>query len=394
MESRSIDLQALSQAGTVALQTGDAATARRNFEQIVATGYVDPNVWLALAIACQKLSDHPAALAAADKVLALEPRNLNALVLKGDSLAVLGNERAAADFYQVAVALASRATNLPAPLVELVRNADAKRVRIHARVEAYLHERLAASGYDTQRSSERFSQSLDLLLGKKQPYFQQPRAYFFPGLPQIQFYPRSTFPWLDAVEAATDDICAELMEVLKTPDVLVPYLQAPADVTPGASHRLLNNPDWTAFFLWKDGDVVPENAERCPRTLAALKDVPLSHIPGRTPSILFSVLKPGARILPHTGYVNTRLICHLPLVVPPGCRFRVGNEVREWERGKAWVFDDTMEHEAWNSSDQLRVVLIFDVWRPELTAEERELVAVLLDAANTFGTGRIQRWDA
>ena len=65
--------------------------------------------------------------------------------------------------------------------------------------------------------------------------------------------------------------------------------------------------------------------------------------------------------------LNTRLICHLPLIVPPGCGFRVGNETREWEEGKLLIFDDTIEHEAWNESDQDRVVLIFDIWRPELS---------------------------
>jgi aspartyl/asparaginyl beta-hydroxylase (cupin superfamily) len=389
-----MDLQALGRAGTTALQAGDAATARRCFEQIVARGPADASTWLALAMACQSLKDGAAMLAALDKVLAIESHNLRALIMKGDHLVATGNERAAAQFYRVAVTVASQVPNLPAPLAEAARHADAARKQIIARVEAYLQERLLASGYNEQLSSERFTQSLDLLLGRKEIYFQQPRAYYFPELPQIQFYPRSAFPWLDAVEAATDEICAELAEVLKSPDVLVPYVQPSADATPGATHRLLNNLDWSAFFLWKDGAPVPENAERCPRTLAALADAPLGYIKGRTPSILFSVLRPGARILPHTGYLNTRLICHLPLIVPPGCRFRVGNDEREWERGKAWVFDDTIEHEAWNPSDQLRVVLIFDIWRPELTDEERRLVAVLMEAVNSYGMARPANWDA
>ena len=61
---------------------------------------------------------------------------------------------------------------------------------------------------------------------------------------------------------------------------------------------------------------------------------------------------------------NTRLTCHLPLIVPPGCGFRVGNEVREWVEGKLLVFDDTIEHEAWNDSGEDRVVLIFDIGGP------------------------------
>jgi aspartate beta-hydroxylase len=102
-------------------------------------------------------------------------------------------------------------------------------------------------------------------------------------------------------------------------------------------------------------------------------------------------LRPGARIPPHTGYVNTRLICHLPLIVPDGCAIRVGNETRAWQEGRALVFDDTVEHEAWNRSDRLRVVLLFDIWRPELTLEERELVTRLLQAVDAYGAAGV--WD-
>ena len=67
----------------------------------------------------------------------------------------------------------------------------------------------------------------------------------------------------------------------------------------------------------------------------------------------------------------------MPLIVPSDCTFRVGNETRVWEYGKAWVFDDTIEHEAANSSDRQRVILIFDIWNPALTEAERELVCEL-----------------
>ena len=79
-----------------------------------------------------------------------------------------------------------------------------------------------------------------------------------------------------------------------------------------------------------------------------LRHAPVPRVAGWGPSVIFSMLKAGAHIGAHTGMYNTRLICHLPLIVPPGCRFRVGNEVREWEEGKLLIFDDTIEHEAWN----------------------------------------------
>src|SRR5260370_583499 len=86
--------------------------------------------------------------------------------------------------------------------------------------------------------------------------------------------------------------------------------------------------------------------------------VPPADVPGQAPTAFFSMLQPLTRIPPHTGVTNTRLVCHVPLVIPSGCGFRVGSETRQWEPGKAWVFDDTIEHEAWNESDKPRYILI------------------------------------
>ncbi len=102
------------------------------------------------------------------------------------------------------------------------------------------------------------------------------------------------------------------------------------------------------------------------------------------PAAMFSVLRANTRIPPHTGVANVRLVVHLPLVVPPGCGFRVGNETREWKVGEAWVFDDTIEHEAWNDSDEDRVVLIFDIWNPRLSASERSMIAEVMSAMDRF----------
>jgi aspartyl/asparaginyl beta-hydroxylase (cupin superfamily) len=99
---------------------------------------------------------------------------------------------------------------------------------------------------------------------------------------------------------------------------------------------------------------------------------------------MFSVLQPKTRIPSHTGVSNTRLVVHLPLILPPDCRFRVGNETRAWRDGEAWVFDDTIEHEAWNDSDRPRTILIFDIWSPYLSAAERELIARVTAAADAF----------
>ena len=95
-------------------------------------------------------------------------------------------------------------------------------------------------------------------------------------------------------------------------------------------------------------------------------------------------MRPGTRIRPHHGYTNARLICHLPLIVPSECALRVGNETHAWREGEVIVFDDSVEHEAWNLSKEPRVVMIFDVWRPELSDKEQGLVATMLEAVDRF----------
>jgi aspartyl/asparaginyl beta-hydroxylase (cupin superfamily) len=155
---------------------------------------------------------------------------------------------------------------------------------------------------------------------------------------------------------------------------------------------MMNNADWSAFYLRKNGQVIDEHARRCPQTMAAVACVPLTVVPGRSPSVLFSLLKPGAHIPAHHGFVNTRLICHLPLIVPPGCTFRVGNDSREWVEGKAWVFDDTIEHEAWNRSDRHRVILLFEVWQPDLTPDEQQSIGKLFQAIDGHPGGSGADW--
>ena len=113
----------------------------------------------------------------------------------------------------------------------------------------------------------------------------------------------------------------------------------------------------------------------------------MADLPGRSPAAMFSVLQPKTRIPPHSGVSNTRLVVHLALVIPPECGFRVGNETREWRPGEAWVFDDTLEHEAWNDSDRTRTVLIFDIWSPFLSETEKELVRRVTKAADAFNGG-------
>ena len=386
-----IEVRALAALGLDALRRGDARKARESFERIARQGHADAGSLVALAQACRALSDRDAAMEAVDKALALEPRNVRALILKADCLAAGGDDRGAAAFYQFAVQAAPPADQVPADLRAELERASSMCGHYAKKFEQFLLERLLGPGLSEGPLSSRFRQSVDILLGKKNVYFQQPQAFYFAELPQIQFYDRSVFPWMDAIEAATDAIRGEAAEVLKDGSGFRPYVER----NPGRPRKeqsgMTDNPDWSAFYLWKNGEAVPANLARCPKTAAVVSQVPFSDVQNRSPSVLFSLLRAGARIPPHSGLVNTRLICHLPLIVPPGCGFRVGNDTRTPVEGRAWAFDDTIEHEAWNNSNLPRVILLFEIWRPELGDDERRLVRAMFEAIDAY-SGQKPTW--
>jgi aspartyl/asparaginyl beta-hydroxylase (cupin superfamily) len=226
--------------------------------------------------------------------------------------------------------------------------------------------------------------AIDLLTGKREIFLQQPSAFYFPGLPQIEFYERETFDWLPALEAAAPAMRSELEAVMAEDGDFAPYVETPVG-RPPPRNPLLDDPSWGACYLWKSGRRVDRNAHRCPRTMAALAAAPIPHIRDRSPMALFSLLKPGTHIMPHHGLLNTRLIVHIPLIVPPDCGLRVGSQTRAWRTGEALVFDDSIEHEAWNRGTETRVVLLFEIWRPEITGEERAALTALFEAIGAFG---------
>jgi hypothetical protein len=372
-----------------ALAKGEAAKARVLLDAATSGGHADASAWLLMARALRALGDPVGEGAAIDRALAISPKDLRALLAKGDQLAAAANARGASSFYTAALQYMPRYDTLPSDLQEGLKRAEASTQRVVRELEDFVRSSLDQRGLRAETAPARFRNAVDIMFGRKQGYVQQPRYLYYPELPQIQFYERRDFPWLDRVEAAFVDVREELKGVIG--GEFKPYVTQPEGRARKDQLGLTNNPDWSAYFLRKDGVDQP-GAARCPSAIAALADAPLTQIPNRTPSILFSKLAGGAHIPPHTGMLNARLICHLPLIVPAGCEFRVGNDLRVWEEGKAWVFDDTIEHEAWNRSGVDRYILIFDIWRPELSEEERAGVATLCEAIDSY-RGRVA-WDA
>jgi len=381
------DSGALTSAGFQALQRGDSKAACEHFERATAAGTAGADAWFGLSLAYRQLGSVAAEQAALDRALALNPRNVPALIRKGDLYTAHTDARAANTFYRAALKIAQSMRSTPAEWrPELERIAGL--VQGNARAfERHLLEDLGRSGLG-QPGAQRFGRAVDLLLGRRRIYLQEPQVFYFPELPQIEFYERADFSWAGILERDTAAIREELRAVLGAGDRFTPYMQPSPDRPAFDTNGLLNDPSWSACHLIRNGEEVAANAALCPVTMNALRRLPLCRIPGRTPTALFSLLRPGTHIPPHHGFLNTRLICHLPLIVPPGCALRVGNETRPWKEGELVVFDDTMEHEAWNKSAQLRVVLLFDVWRPELTEAERALVAAMLESIDRFGGPR------
>jgi aspartyl/asparaginyl beta-hydroxylase (cupin superfamily) len=376
MQLSNQEAERLVREGVDALRQGRAGEARASFESVTRTGRANAQIWLLLAMACRAENDLNGEEAALDELLGLEPRMVRGHVMKGDCRAKAGDDPSALSFYTSARLIAD-GQRLPDDLLAELRRAEAAAAQIRARFEVQRDEALTARGLPPESRSARFRQSLEILSGRERIYVQEPTGYYFPGLPQIQFFDPAAFDWVPAVEAATSVIGEEIERLLAAGmEGFRPYIQSEANRPRIDENRLLDNSDWSALFLCENGKLFEEPIARCPRTWEAVQAAPLPRITN-SPTIMFSLLRAGARIAPHTGTHNTRLTCHLPLIVPPRCGFRVGNEVRKWEEGKLLIFDDTIEHEAWNDSAEDRVVLIFDIWRPELSDQERREVSAL-----------------
>lgn len=358
------------------LQRGRPADARARLERVVATGRANTQIWMLQAMACRMLDDAAAEEAALDAALALDPGLIRGQVMKGDCRSRAGDEQGALEFYQAAIRWAE-GVELPADLAAEVGRARTAVAKAAARGDAAREVALAARGFPPEKRSPRFAEALDIMAGRKTIFVQQPTDFYFPGLAQTQFFDTAAFDWVPAVEAEAGAIRAELAGLLTgSAGDFRPYIHGDPNRATRAGHWLADDPDWSALFLCENGVRNEAAIAACPRTWAAMQTVPFPDI-ANSPTVMFSLLRAGARIMPHTGMFNTRLVCHLPLIVPPACHFRVGNEVRSWEAGKLMIFDDSIEHEAWNDSDADRIVLIFDIWRPDLTAQERQELAAL-----------------
>ena len=361
----------------VAVARGDLAEAARLLELAVA-GEDEFSAWFKLAGLRKALRQPRRALDAIHAALVHAPLDFVALAVRAGLLETLDPARAGEAW---AEALAQRPEgDLPPAMVAAVTAGQALRDNWQADRAAKFAAAMAtaetAAGQDEAWKLRRFRSNA---LRRTRVWHSAPTHFHYPGLIEREFHPRHCFPWLAEIEAATDAIREEMQTAMASSRAeLVPYLQYEEHEALAQWRDLNRNPDWTALHLIKMDEEVGVNANLCPRTMDLLKRLPQPQIPGASPNAMFSLLAPHTVIPPHVGVSNTRLVCHLPLVVPAGCWFRVGAETRKWNEGEAFVFDDTIEHEASNPSGQLRVVFIFDLWHPDLSPVEQAGVAALI----------------
>lgn len=386
-------VEALNLGALIAFRQKRHSTALAQLEHACTLAPADAQTLTSLGHVREALGDAAGALQAFDALLATRPQDFAARLHRGRALEQLGRGDDALFAYARAIRDAqaqgrwtSDATTAAA-LVPQVRHAIGI---VNRGVSAY-YERAYAPIKARFGTSEmqRVEQALAMHLGQRPVAWgdarQQPTFLYLPGLPATPYFDTAQMPWRDALQASTEAIGAELHQLLPTRSgrEAVFHSGKLADENLRGSHGA---PTWDGYYFYRHGEAREDNRAACPATAAALDALPLARIPAHAPEVLFSVFSPGTHLLPHRGVTNTRVVGHLPLIVPPDCALTVAGETHVWKRGEVVVFDDTYEHEAWNRSDETRVVLIFDLWNPHLTEAERLALSALVVAMGDYRT--------
>jgi aspartate beta-hydroxylase len=388
------DIDALNVLAIGALQRGELPRATELLEHAVQTHPADSMSWHHLGRVREASGDVAAAIKAHGEAVRLRPDFHVARLHLGACLDQEGQLEVAAFQYMRALQDAQlrgtwlNADTTPRSLQPRVERAvTVVRATRRAILDRLLEPLVARHG---RQALVRVERSLRILMREEAAEYPDPRQrptfYFFPGLPTAPYLDRDLFPWIADMEAHADTIRAELRQRLEsaagrervfTSEALEQANLRGADVAPS----------WNGYYFYRYGERRAENCAECPATAAVLERVPLAHVRGHGPEVLYSVFTPGTHLLPHRGVTNTRLVAHLPLIVPRDCALNVGGELHAWQEGRVVVFDDTYEHEAWNRSDSVRVVMIFDIWNPHLTEVERlattEIITTLGDLRET-----------
>jgi aspartate beta-hydroxylase len=380
------NVQALFSLGVHAFQRGDSVAALELLASARLRAPRDPMIPLSIARVHRDAGRSAEEWNAIIAALEIAPYFLPALLSKGEFLERQRKPRAAAAVFRDVLKVAPAEPEWPPALRRRLGHAQEVVERDTRDLMDYLNHKVMAERATVDAAlAGRWDEAVSILAGRTRPYRSECQQLHVPRLPALTFYDDDLFPWMRELESRTDAIKSELQDMLACRgDEFVPYIQyGPGDPV-NQWDKLNHSRNWSGFHLYAHGEPVHEHLSQCPRTAEALALVDTVEISGLCPNAMFSALAPGAHIPPHTGETNARLVAHLPLVVPETCSYRVGYDWRQWREGKCWVFDDTLEHEARNDSNELRVILMFDVWNPLLSAAERDMVTVLASAMRDY----------
>lgn len=382
-------------AGNLELDAAMPAAAVARFQEALELDPKAAILWNNLARAFRDTGDEVGEKQALEGALNVDQLNIIARVRRAEWYDRNGMQTDGfRDWTGVAQMLATADISQPG-IAELLDRASkaiqAYRAQFEALVEPAIQDELI--GRD-EESTRRFNVFFNTALGRRKIYQNECAGLMFPMLPADEFFSRSHFPWMDELESEAEAIRNELEQLLDAGgDGFCPYVSMPPGTPENKWTPLNNSSNWDAGYLWKYGDPSPGLMARCPATVKALSKIERFDPVGRGPNAFFSLLRPHAHIPPHTGVSNMRTIVHLPLIVPEGCWFRVGGETRPWVSGQPFAFDDTIEHEAFNGSDHLRAVLIFDVWNPHMTELERDMMRKFYATADAAGIPQERQFD-
>ncbi|WP_334180257.1 aspartyl/asparaginyl beta-hydroxylase domain-containing protein [Pseudoxanthomonas sp.] len=386
-------LQLVAAQGLMAL--GRFAEAATRLDTLTAAAPGMGEAWMRLGACRLHVGDTPGAVDALERGVALAPEAFIARLQLAEGLQVLGRtEEALVQFFRAVTTAQAKGrwlndtTTVP-DLRDRVRQAmatiDAGRHALFSNAVAPLVEQHGAD--DLRRVVHALEGYLGLRPAGSPDPRQKPTFFYVPDLQPEPYFDRTLFPWYAALEQATDAIRAELQQVLAARKGLQPFL----DFSGGArkSDFLDNAHDldaaaWDGYFFYRHGQAYAGHLAACPVTSAVLAQVPLTRIDGHAPEVLFSLLSPGTVIKPHHGVTNSRVVTHLPLIVPPDCALEVGGVEHAWAEGRCVTFDDSFLHAAWNRSDRLRVVMILDTWHPRLREVEVQALTRLVETIGAF----------
>jgi aspartate beta-hydroxylase len=387
LETHPDDVAALNMAALAALRRAEFGRARALLEHAARLAPDDADSHHHLARVCEAGGDFVGALAADEVAVRLAPDRAILRLAYASGLERHGDKERALLHYARAIKAAqaagqwTNAATTPAALRPRVEHA----VTAVRRGQQALFHRLVAPLIASFGAAalDRIMAATRIYVGEQQPVYpdarQRPTFFYIPGLRPSAYFDRRLFSWIPAYEESFDAIRRELMELL--PSSRGSERVFDSEELEGENLRGHGGaPSWNGYYFYRHGLRREDNCAACPATAAALDALPLIRIREHGPEVLFSVFTPGTHLLPHRGVTNARVVSHLPLIVPSDCALRVGGEERAWSEGQTLVFDDTYEHEAWNLSKQVRVVLIADVWNPHLTEVERAAITELIGA--------------